>query len=231
MSRVLIADDVPAMRQLIAAVLANMGHDSVEAEDGQQVLDILEEDNQFDLIIMDINMPRINGIEAMVRAQEVSPEIKVCFLSGERDKKVVLKAISRGGADYIVKPVDPTILNEKVKKLLQKEASSQKFAILHMRAKCELVYIPLPLELTLTELSEIHLSFESNLPFLKKGVIEVLCPALTEVMKELFSVTARIEEVTTNDQGYLVKCSLVGVHETFRQKIRSIVTSQIKIQE
>ena len=84
MSKILAVDDSKSMRQMVSMSLKSAGHDVTEAEDGAAALEIAKQ-NQFDLIVTDINMPNMNGIE-LITALRAMPNFKftpILFLSTE----------------------------------------------------------------------------------------------------------------------------------------------------
>ncbi len=232
MARILVADDIQDMRVLLTAILQKFGHTVVEASSGRGVVKILknEDEEDFDLILLDVNMPELSGIEAMAKIKELSPDVKVCFISGDRDKKTVLSALSSGGHDYIVKPIDPAILQEKLKKLLG-TGSTEDFAVVKLRAKAELLGLPMPIDFWVTELSEVHLTFESVIPFEEGGLIEIKAKSINEVVGEEIVFSCQSESVKKNKDKYFVRCSFVGVHENIRKKIRSLAMKGTKIDD
>ena len=83
MPRVLIADDEDSMRALVARAIAMDGHDIVTAQDGAEALEILiREGGAFDLLLTDIVMPEMDGIELAQRASEMAPDMRVMFITG-----------------------------------------------------------------------------------------------------------------------------------------------------
>ncbi len=93
---------------------------------GLRALRYLKEARTPDLIILDIEMPEIDGYEMlnMIRKKEELKETPVLFLTSNKDKENVVKAIKSGVNDYIVKPVDETVFMDKVRKLLKEEKYS-----------------------------------------------------------------------------------------------------------
>lgn len=77
--KIIIADDYYTNRLLVTEILKNLGHDFIVAENGQQALEALENNNDIDLVLMDIEMPVMNGVEAMryIRDKLVFPKSKV----------------------------------------------------------------------------------------------------------------------------------------------------------
>ena len=81
-SRILIVDDNSAVRTITATMVRTLGHDAVEAAGGEEGLDLLQHDRQFDLLIVDLAMPNMHGDEFAARARELIPGVPVLFVTG-----------------------------------------------------------------------------------------------------------------------------------------------------
>ena len=77
--KIIVADDYYTNRLLVAEILKSLGHDYIEVENGQQALEVLEKHNDIDLVLMDLEMPVMNGVEAMryIREKLVYPKSNV----------------------------------------------------------------------------------------------------------------------------------------------------------
>jgi DNA-binding NtrC family response regulator len=106
---VLIVDDDPAIRRMMRGVLEDEGHAVVEAEDGERALEALA-GQRVDVVLLDLNMPGLPGLEALTRIRETAPDTAVLVVTGESTIENALKAGQRGAFDFIVKPPDPEIL-------------------------------------------------------------------------------------------------------------------------
>jgi DNA-binding response OmpR family regulator len=116
--KILVADDDPRMRRLVAATLGN-AYGMVEAADGEQALEAALKELP-DLILLDIRMPGLDGIEVCrrLKASEATAQIKVVMLTGLGSDEDRFTA-GRAGADaYFVKPFSPRALLEKVSEML-----------------------------------------------------------------------------------------------------------------
>lgn len=82
MARILIAEDDTSMRNFLAMALKRAGHDVEACEDGLSALHMLEEDQNFDLLLADIVMPGIDGIELSQKATKIKDQLKVMFITG-----------------------------------------------------------------------------------------------------------------------------------------------------
>jgi two-component system OmpR family response regulator len=102
---ILIADDDPHIRQLLAFAFAKAGLDTIEADDGEAVLDLVER-QRVDLVVLDINMPRMDGLETCRRLRAAG-DLPILFLSSRDDEIDRVLGIELGADDYVVKPFSP----------------------------------------------------------------------------------------------------------------------------
>jgi hypothetical protein len=113
---ILMVDDRPANLVALEATLAPMGHRLVSASSGREALRALLGE-EFALILLDVQMPDLDGFEtaALIRQHPRTAHLPIIFITAiHRDPPQVFKGYAQGGADYIMKPFDPTILRSKV---------------------------------------------------------------------------------------------------------------------
>lgn len=106
---VLVIDDEPDVRKVVRLTLEKAGYYVVEAEDGGQAIQVLNEGEHpmvLDVIMTDIRMPRINGLEAMTYFQREYPSVPLIVLTGFPDLEMAMELMKRGVTDYLVKPVE-----------------------------------------------------------------------------------------------------------------------------
>lgn len=117
---ILIVDDSKTVRNLVAFIMKKEGFRVITAEDGIDGLEKLYTAEQVDLIISDVNMPRMDGFTFIktVREQENYRDIPVVVLSTEGQEKDIQKGIKIGANMYMVKPAQPDDLVRNVKMLL-----------------------------------------------------------------------------------------------------------------
>jgi diguanylate cyclase (GGDEF)-like protein len=118
MSRILIIDDSPTIRAALAAQVEGMRFQPLLAETGEQGIDVFTRQHPS-LVLLDVNMPGIDGYETARRLRTVRPEewIPIIFLSGNEDDQDLERAIECGGDDYLVKPVSMAVLAAKMRAL------------------------------------------------------------------------------------------------------------------
>ena len=113
----LIIDDSKAMRRILSKIVAKLGFDIVEAEDGQQGLDRLLETPDVEIVLVDWNMPVMNGLEFVqtVRAKEEYATQKIIMVTTETEPSQMVKALMAGVDEFCMKPFTAEILTEKMK--------------------------------------------------------------------------------------------------------------------
>jgi DNA-binding NtrC family response regulator len=105
MAKILIIDDEKSIRNTIKDILEHEGHTVSEAPDGMEALKIANNE-KFDVILSDIKMPKMDGMEVLAKLQEITPETPVVMISGHGNIDTAVEAIKKGAFDYISKPPD-----------------------------------------------------------------------------------------------------------------------------
>jgi len=120
--KVLVIDDEDVIRQTIRKQLDGTGLEIIEAKDGEQGIELLNTlDNPLtvDVIVCDIRMPKINGIEAITYFRQEYPSTPIIVLTGYPDVTLARDLLKQGVTDYLTKPVDKESLVEVVTKAAQ----------------------------------------------------------------------------------------------------------------
>jgi two-component system, NtrC family, nitrogen regulation response regulator NtrX len=105
MADILIIDDERAIRKTLSEILSFEGYKVDEASDGEEGLKKFKEKN-FDLVLCDIKMPKLDGIEFLQRAGEINPDIPIVMISGHGNIETAVEAVKKGAYDFISKPPD-----------------------------------------------------------------------------------------------------------------------------
>lgn len=121
---ILIVDDEDSLRLTLRLRLAAQGFNVLEAEDGEAALEQLK-NNPIDLILLDINMPRMDGIEALGHITEMYPGVDVMMLTGFADFTTAIECLKKGAKDYLVKPIEVTELITRVRTALRARSSEK----------------------------------------------------------------------------------------------------------
>jgi two-component system chemotaxis response regulator CheY len=114
--RALIVDDSSFIREYLRHLLHRMGVACEEAVDGSHALMVLAEAESFDLMLLDVNMPVMNGLECVkaLRDARLGPDMKVMMVTTEADHSFITKALDNGADEFLMKPFTPESLREKM---------------------------------------------------------------------------------------------------------------------
>jgi two-component system, chemotaxis family, chemotaxis protein CheY len=117
--RVLIVEDSRAMRAIISRIFEKLGAVTCPAVNGQDGLDLLAKDSNFDLALVDWNMPKLNGLEFVraVRSNDAYSNIKLMMATTETEIERVMQALEEGADEYVMKPFTKEILADKLRLL------------------------------------------------------------------------------------------------------------------
>ncbi len=112
---ILVVDDNKFIRQVVSAMIVDSGHVAIIADGHKQALTELNKDT-IDLVLMDIEMPEVNGFQLTKMMREVHPQwFPIIFLSSNDSEDFLIKGIDAGGDDYLTKPVKQVILSAKIR--------------------------------------------------------------------------------------------------------------------
>ena len=118
MSRVLVVDDEAAIRKVVRDALARSGHDVETAVDGEEAASFMESAS-FDLVITDLNMPRLDGLELVRRIRRTSP-VPILVLTVRQEEREKVRLLDAGADDYVTKPFGVAELLARSRALLRR---------------------------------------------------------------------------------------------------------------
>jgi len=120
LKKVLIVDDSPLIHQMYRLVLNRYSCEIVDAMNGQEALDLLEVNKDVQLILLDINMPVMNGVQFMEKAGTLlaTRKIPVIIISTEGKESDTIRGLQLGAKAYVKKPFNPDLLHDLIVKLL-----------------------------------------------------------------------------------------------------------------
>ncbi|HKK91088.1 MAG TPA: response regulator [Desulfobacteraceae bacterium] len=118
--KILVIDDEAFIRESVTSFLEDFGYDVIEAENGRKGLELFEKEMP-DLVLCDLRMPEMDGLEVLGNVTETYPEIPIIIVSGAGNIKDTVEALKLGAWDYIIKPVqDLNVLSHAVEKALER---------------------------------------------------------------------------------------------------------------
>ncbi len=207
-TKILVVDDEPSHRQMLEAVLTADGYEVQQANDGQEAINSVEE-RFYDLILMDVRMSRVSGIEALKKIKELSPGIPIIIMTAYASVSTAVDALKSGAYDYLTKPLDIEELKILVGKALRQRQLEQENVYLRerlgdrfdfsniigrsvpMRDLFETIALVAPTEATVLIVGEsgtgkelIANAIHQNSPRTDRPFIKVNCAALQETLLE-----------------------------------------------
>lgn len=127
--KLLFADDEPAIRKVMQLELPRMGHEVTICPDGLTAVAALER-NTYDCILVDLDMPGLNGIQVIERAKELSPETEAVVLTGKSSMETAIAALRQGAFDYLTKPCKLVELDSMLSRVAQTRELKNKYRAL-----------------------------------------------------------------------------------------------------
>ena len=115
--KILIVDDEEGVRESLKLILGEQ-YDLILTEDGTQALDCLKNAPDIGLVLMDIKMPKMNGLEVLAEMKKEYPKLNVILITGYKSVETAAEAVKLGACGYIVKPFKSDEILKAVKKLI-----------------------------------------------------------------------------------------------------------------
>ncbi len=129
MSNILIIDDERAIRKTLSEILSYEGFKVEEAADGEEGLKLFNEKN-FDVVLCDIKMPKVDGVEFLINATNKNPDVPIIMISGHGTIETAVDAVKKGAYDYVAKPPDLNRLLITIRNALDRNNLSKETRVL-----------------------------------------------------------------------------------------------------
>lgn len=125
MQRILIVDDEPALRQTLGAILKRAGYAPVLAGSGQEGMQKLREED-FSLLFLDIKLPDGLGVDLLPAIHRIDADLPVIVLTAHATLEAAMQAVRGGARDFLLKPIDPAAILERVSQILEETKQPQR---------------------------------------------------------------------------------------------------------
>ena len=259
--KILVVDDSEDIRMLLALKLRKAEYEVVLASDGMQALEKVDEHPDLKLIILDVMMPVMNGVQVMkflldkiekkIAADNAKEEggeqkegeedanegptpnlsLKICFCTAKTDPKQINLAIQAGAHDYITKPIDESILLQKINRLMGQD-NAQMFAVMPCDLEITIAEFAKEKPSKMIELSEVHSKLEA--PFFIPDGTEITLDS--NKLNSLFKVPVNMKGsvIFSEKLGpdlHAIEVSFQGLTEDDRTEIRSITTTKRELKD
>lgn len=218
MARILVVDDDPDILKMAEKILVAAGHTVFTAEDALRAIDWLNHIN-FDLLLSDANMPHYSGFDLIntIRNNPKYKDLTIAMLTGLKERKDVERALKLGVDDYIVKPLDPMLLIQKVNSLFEKKPAT-KYAEVHLSPSQGKA--TMKRNIMVEAISETGIQIVTEEPVRIGQILEVNA----EIFKTLDIVPPPLKvlrtEIDTKTNQYRSQLVFLGAREAVLQKIR-----------
>ncbi|WP_286081239.1 response regulator transcription factor [Parablautia intestinalis] len=152
-AKILFLEDEPTIREVLAEYMKIQSYEVTEVKDGQKALTLLKE-QKFDMAVLDIMVPGINGLEVLAYIKEHISGMATIMLTALDDEKTQVQAFNLYADDYVIKPVSPIILLKRMETILRRvkrgKQQEEKGLVIY-EDSYQAFYDGVPLELTLSE--------------------------------------------------------------------------------
>ena len=122
--RIFLVDDEPQVRKIVQRTIERYGYDVICFEDGMSCLDELSV-GDCDLLITDVNMPGLDGLELLEKVKKIRPLLDVLIVTGYGDIPTAVRAVKNGAYDFVEKPLDRNRLIPVIQNILSNDGSSE----------------------------------------------------------------------------------------------------------
>ncbi len=185
--KVLVVDDAPEVIMLMRRVLDRESVETVAARNGLEAIQALKNNPEIRLVFIDAMMPKMDGYEALERIKRDFSfrDLKVCFLTSQRTPASVKRAVELGADDYLVKPIDASLVIKKCHDLLGNASSLSGFPTIAVDIPLLIPNSPFDVKIRMTKLSEIGAELESHVRLKDNAVIDLYSDKLPKELSDI----------------------------------------------
>lgn len=204
---ILIAEDDPLQRKMLTMILSKkLGYEVITTTNGIEAVKQVQSSNvgEINAILLDINMPLMDGFEALKTIRKYRPDIPVLMLTGSDDTNIAVKAIKEGASDFIVKPPEPSHLDVAIKNAIRLSTLSQELAKLKRYKEGAVAF---------SDLVGYNAGLMPTISYARKASVSdvpVLLMGETGVGKELFARTIHGESKRAGSPFITLNCSTMS---------------------
>jgi len=206
---ILIVEDEPVQRKMIGSLLSKkLGYSVMETQNGKDALARIQSSNigEISAVLLDIQMPEMDGFEALKAIRKYRPDLPVIMLTGSDDTNIAVKAIKEGASDFIVKPPNPAQLDVAIKNAIRLSALSRELTKMKRDKEGALAF---------TDLVGHNAGLAEAIAYGRKAAasnVPVLIMGETGVGKELFARATHGESKNVGAPFIAINCSAIPEH-------------------
>ena len=220
---ILVVDDAPQIRKTILMSFESMGYSGIAASNGIEALNFLEAYPSIRVLLLDINMPHMNGFDAaQLIAQRRYPNLKICIISGSSHEDDVLRARQLGITDFLVKPLIFETLQSKLAQLLGEKPKHHFVSEVYT---AHLVGSTIHPDIRITHLSSDLLTLRCSAACDTGITLKMDCPDLQKLLEFPNTIEATVLAcVRTADFGqYRIEITPQNLSATAKEKLANLL--------
>jgi DNA-binding NtrC family response regulator len=126
-AKILVIDDDESIRKVLASILQDKGYVADTAKDGEEAINKTKK-NFYNLALIDIRLPDMEGIELLHKLKDSTPKMIKIILTGYPSLDNAIDAVNKGADGYLIKPINMSVLNEKIEEHLKKQEEAEKYS-------------------------------------------------------------------------------------------------------
>lgn len=227
---VLIVEDSPDARLLIKGILRQAGYRVLEADTGEKAIAIIEEAPSLILVLLDMNLSDsgLNGLEVFecIKPLKEEKNFKVIFVSGTKDKEVIATAIKNGADGFVIKPIRPSYLLQKITSVIgstkhsEEIESKYKVKLSFQASLTESNVLP---EIEVVEITYSTIVLKSSSDFIVGSLIMLKCQKLENELDYPNPFNLKVLRTIKKDFGlYYARCEMLALPANHEEKMKHL---------
>ena len=214
-------------------MLENLNVKVILCSNGKALMEIVSKDEtKFDLILLDLSMPEMNGLEVLQALQEIKKRkaFKVCILSGHNDPKVIARASELKADDFLTKPFDKDIFLNRIRNLLGLERTKlTEFAFVKTKFPANLLKLPILATFFIVGVTEEGIVIESPVNYRDESILTFSSKTFCEAINcdQEFIIRVLKSQQPEKDK-YIISTSFFSIPEAVANKIRAYTVRNAK---
>lgn len=200
---ILVVDDSPEVLSICKSIMNNAGYAVALAANGVDAIYLAQENPKFKLVFLDLNLPDMSGFKILDEYKNLDnrDDLTICILSSDKKKESVVKSLSMGATDYLLKPIKKSLILEKVKSVIG-DPSEKLIATLDVSCKATLIGEAILPDIKITEVSELGLEFMTSAKLLEAQKYEIISSPLQMTLGGSESFKFKVKKCRRRSSGH-----------------------------
>lgn len=222
--KILVVDDMPDLRFLVQSILLQQGYTVLVAHSGAHALELLQQIPDINLVLLDIMMPDLSGIETLSLMNQFrqARKLKVAFLTGIRAKDEIARGMQMKPDDFILKPIDPALLKNKVRAMLREDFKDHFLPPSNVSFHAQLVDTLLNFKFLIVQMSEFDIVLDTPINFNIGKTFQFNSLEMNTAISFEHTFNARVKSSqNTTATLFRVKADLIQVPDNVLRHLRN----------